>query len=118
MTPARSHIDYLNDIRKAVEKAIGFMSGMSQEAFASDDKTAYAVIRALELVGEATKRIPQEVRDKHPEVPWRSMAGIRDKLIHDYVSVNLELVWKTVWKICLICFPRSNRILEDASKGP
>ncbi len=117
MTPARSHIDYLDDIRKAVGKAIGFVSGMSQESFTSDDKTSYAVIRALELVGEATKRIPQEVRKKHPEVPWRSMAGIRDKLIHDYVTVNLELVWKTVIEDLPDLLPKIDRIIEeDASK--
>jgi uncharacterized protein with HEPN domain len=53
-------------------------------------------VRALEIIGEATKRIPDDVRQRYPEVPWRAMAGIRDKLIHDYVSVNLEVVWKTV----------------------
>ena len=65
------------------------MRDLSYEAFAVDDRTTYAVVRALEIIGEAAKRIPQPIRDQYPLVPWRSMSGIRDKLIHDYVSVNL-----------------------------
>ncbi len=117
MTPGRSHLDYLDDIRQAIEKAIEFVGGMSLDTFASDDKTTYAVIRALELVGEATKRIPQDVRDKYAEVPWRSMAGIRDKLIHDYMTVNLEVVWKTVTEDLPALLPQIRRIMEDAGKS-
>lgn len=73
-----------------------FTEGVAYEDFVADEKTVYAVVRALEIVGEATKRIPQGVRDRHPQIPWRSMAGIRDKLIHDYVNVSLEVVWKTL----------------------
>lgn len=69
---------------------------MSFEAFARDDKTVFAVIRALEVVGEATKRIPDALRHEHDHVPWKLMAGMRDKLIHDYVNVSLPIVWKTV----------------------
>lgn len=96
MTPPRRYGDFLDDIRAAADKARAFVAGMSYDAFAADDKTAFAVVRALEIIGEAAKRIPPAVRDRYPAVPWRAMAGIRDKLIHDYISVNLEVVWKTV----------------------
>ena len=93
---SRTHLDYLTDIRDSARKALAFVSGLDFPTFAADEKTAYAVVRALEILGEATKRIPQAVRNRHPDVPWRAMAGIRDKLIHDYFSVNAEMVWKTV----------------------
>lgn len=96
MKQPRDYRDHLDDIFEAAQKAIEFVEGMDYEGFLRDDKTAYAVVRALEIVGEAAKGIPSEICDRFPEVPWRSMAGIRDKLIHDYVSVNLEVVWKTV----------------------
>lgn len=95
MNSQRSHIDFLNDILGAIAKASEFVKGMDYTAFQADEKTQFAVVRALEIIGEATKKIPLDVRAEHPEVPWRERSGMRDKLIHDYISVNSEVVWKT-----------------------
>jgi len=92
----RTYVDHLEDIRDAAAKAHQFVEGMTYATFADDEKTVFAVIRALEIIGEATKRIPDSVRERHPTVPWRLMAGTRDKLIHDYINVNLRIVWRTV----------------------
>jgi len=121
MKAARDHRDHLDDISQAAQKALDFVRGMVYQDFLVDDKTAFAVVRALEILGEATKRIPQEVRDLAPQVPWRSMAGIRDKLIHDYVSVDLEVVWRTVTEDLPPLVPMIQRVIEqmaEADTGP
>lgn len=96
MKRKRVYLDYLRDMLDATEKALRFTTGMTFPAFIEDDKTAFAVVRALEVLGEAAKKVPKSVRDRYPGLPWRAMAGIRDKLIHEYFGVNLQVVWQTV----------------------
>lgn len=92
----RTSVDHLEDILDAAEKAQRFVEGMTYETFVNDDKSVFAVIRALEIIGEATKQLPEELRDEYPGVPWSLMAGMRDKLVHDYVNVDRQIVWTTV----------------------
>ena len=96
MKKERRPEEFLSDIVETTQKAFSFTDGMSFEEFRNDEKTVFAVIRALEIVGEATKNVPQEIRQMAPDVPWRAVAGMRDKLIHDYVEVELRIVWTTV----------------------
>ncbi|MGH9855939.1 MAG: HepT-like ribonuclease domain-containing protein, partial [Blastocatellia bacterium] len=95
MSVERTYFDYLADILDAIGKVSRFIEGLTFEEFAQDDKTVFAVVRGLEIIGEATKQIPSSVRDSCPEIPWREMAGMRDKLTHGYFGVNLMVVWKT-----------------------
>lgn len=94
MSKRREMADYLDDILTAIADVEEFTRGMYYETFAEDKKTVNAVIRSLEVLGEATKRIPTSFRQKHPDIPWSKMVGMRDVLIHDYMGVDLKTVWK------------------------
>jgi uncharacterized protein with HEPN domain len=97
MKSARTATDFLQDILDYSEKAMRFVEGMpSADALSRDDRTLLAVVRALEVIGEAAKRVPQAIRDKYPNVPWRGMTGMRDKISHDYFGVDAEVVWRTI----------------------
>ena len=90
----REITDYLNDILGSINEVEEFVSGMAYDEFAADKKTVNAVIRSLEVLGEATKHVPVSFRNRHPNIPWSKMAGMRDVLIHDYMGVDLKTVWK------------------------
>jgi len=96
MSTERLIVDYLDDVLESISDIRAFVTGMSYEEFIGDKKTVNAVIRSLEVIGEAVKKIPPEIREKRSDIPWKEIAGTRDKLIHEYFGVDLEILWKTV----------------------
>ncbi|MBV6341159.1 HepT-like ribonuclease domain-containing protein [Candidatus Magnetobacterium casense] len=87
---------YIKDILNCIQNIEDFIAEMSYDEFASDIKTSSAVIRQLEIIGEASKNIPSDMRHQYENVPWSDMARMRDKLIHFYFGVDYEIVWKVI----------------------
>jgi len=87
---------YLKHILEAITNIEKFVEGLTEEQFFENVEKQYAVLRGLEIIGEATKNLSKDLKAKYREIPWRDIAGMRDKLIHQYFGVNLELVWVTI----------------------
>jgi uncharacterized protein with HEPN domain len=87
---------YLHDILDAISDIETFVERVSKDEFYNNKEKQYAVLRALEIIGEATKNLSKEVKAKYRKIPWKDIAGMRDKLIHFYFGVKLDLVWQTV----------------------
>jgi len=108
----REAVDFIEDIVNAMDKALKFIENMSYEDFVRDDKTIFAVIRAIEIIGEAVKHTPEDFKKKYPEVPWKGMAGMRDKVIHGYFGVDTN-VWDTVKKRIPEVKPVFEKMLDE-----
>jgi len=108
---------YVKDIIQNMVDAEEFIQGLSYETFISDKKTFNAVVRSIEVIGEAVKSIPDSVRSRYPDIPWKEMAGMRDKLIHFYFGVDREAVWLTVKERVPTIRPIFEHILRDLEKN-
>lgn len=109
----REYRDYIQDIIESINDIEVFTKNMCFENFIKDKKTINAVIRSIEVIGEATKKIPNTIRKKNPSIPWKKMADMRDKLIHEYFGIDLAILWKTVKED----IPSLHSLIQNLSKS-
>jgi uncharacterized protein with HEPN domain len=96
MKATRVYADYLSDILIAATHAQNFVAGLDFDTFQTDAEKVYAVTRALEIIGEAARQLPESLLERHPELPWHEMIGMRNVVIHEYFGVDHAVLWRTV----------------------
>ncbi len=114
----RKAVLYLKDILAAIDSIQIFTFGFDIAALQEDDKTLSAVIRKFEIIGEAAKGLSEIIRKQYPEVPWKEMAGMRDRLIHFYFGVDVQLVWETIQRRLPELRRQMQQILEEQQREP
>ena len=95
-TGSRDYRDFLEDMAQYAEKGMHIVEDLDYGAFQGNEEKVLAAIRVIEVIGEAAKNIPPSIRDRYPDVPWSGLARMRDKLIHVYFGVDIEVVWQTL----------------------
>lgn len=112
-----SDLTFLIHIRDSLREARSFIRGVSYESFLENRMVQNAVMRSLEVAGEASRRVSPQFRRAHPEVPWRLMGDFRNKLIHDYFALDLEIIWKTAAEDAPILLAQIEELIEEVEKG-
>jgi uncharacterized protein with HEPN domain len=84
----------IEDLWEAVEKVERYTSGFDHDRFIGDEKTIDSVVRNLEIIGEAVGKLPVEIRERHPEIPWKKIIGLRHRIVHDYFDIDVEIIWQ------------------------
>jgi uncharacterized protein with HEPN domain len=113
----RTDREFLSDVREAIHRIASYVEKMDYSEFAADTKTQDAVIRNLEILGEAAKNLTEEFRAQYSDIPWKNMSGTRDRLIHHYFGVNLDIVWQVITiELPLVASQIQNITLPDSDK--
>ena len=103
----------IEDVLEQITDIEGFLKGVTKESFQTDKKTYNAVIRSLEVIGEAVHHLPDEIKDKYSEIPWRKMKDFRNVLIHEYFGVDSEIVWKTITEQLFPLKQKLEKVLKE-----
>ncbi len=112
----RSSELFIDDIIDAIQSIFTFINGLDYEGFKNDDKTQSAVIRKLEIIGEAAKSMPVEITEAYNDIPWSYMAKMRDKLIHGYFGVDAEIIWEVICRRFPDILPKITQIKRHIGK--
>lgn len=112
MSSRRRDKDFLGDIEETVQRIASYTKGLTYKKFLLDRKTQDAVVRNFEIIGEAAKNISRDLRSKHPQIQWKKISGLRDKLIHFYFGIDYKIVWNIARKE----LPKLSKQIENALK--
>ena len=95
--PKRDPALLIEDMLGAIRKIERYMAGLEREGFLQDEKTIDSVVRNLEILGEAARQLPEDFTSRYPNVPWRQIAGLRNRIVHDYFDLDLEIIWQVIY---------------------
>ena len=107
------YLSFLEDIRDALGKIERYVAGMDYDTFAENELVIDAVLRNLEIIGEAAKNIPEDVRAEHPDIEWRRMIGLRNIVAHEYFGVDLRIIWEIIMRRLPETKPKIDTILKN-----
>lgn len=106
MCPPRRDSEYLEDVYEAMTRIVAYTTAMDYGQFLQDSRTQDAVIRNLQVIGEAVKRLSRQLKEQYASLPWREMAGMRDRIVHDYFGINYDIVWAVVTQDIPLLLPQ------------
>ncbi|MFZ1735939.1 MAG: DUF86 domain-containing protein, partial [Candidatus Moraniibacteriota bacterium] len=113
MSKPRRDISFLADIEEAIQHIFDYTEGFLYEDFLEEDMVKDAVLRNIQIIGEATKKLTESLRQRYAHTPWREMAGMRDKVVHDYFEVDYAVVWDVIQQDLPGLLPQIQAILKD-----